>query len=449
MTGRRLRQDRGVATVIGAILLTGILLGSLVIVRLTFVPVWQEDAEARHASVVTTQVSSLKSEVDKALHNRSAATVTTPITLGKGGSNLLTPDVGGSSIAFAPSDAPTRLWSHRLQLIQLNETIVYGSEESWSGVAGATSLTEIGKVLNFRLRVHEIGKSHNGHSITVTLTDGLGAYAGEFEVHQESNPPDSDIYYTVRNAAGEEIFDNAYAIHNANDYGPYWVDLLDSEFRFDRVLSEAEPPISITLTENQFTGDFTITYQEAGPDGRIVGNSGSFVTDWKRKFDGGTFSYTSENAYFVRQDLVIDNGALVLDQSDGAIFKVPPAFDVAFLGTRVNLDFTLPVLEGDTTTLSSQGTAVVRTTAKQPTFLGASTSNLTIEISSRYPQLWADHLRGELLAAFLTEGDHFDLAVSGDRVRLELWGPITDPTSTSLDINFRFTQANVLMEVLG
>jgi hypothetical protein len=77
------RNNEGVAGIIVAVMLIGILFAFLSMIQLNYVPDWTEERESEHMDIVATQFSQLKFSIDiLSTVDVSGNEITTPITLG-------------------------------------------------------------------------------------------------------------------------------------------------------------------------------------------------------------------------------------------------------------------------------------------------------------------------------------------------------------------------------
>lgn len=129
------------------------------------------------------------------------------------------------------------------------------------------------------------------------------------------------------------------------------------------------------------------------------------IYGWNR----GSISYRSNNVYYIDQDFIYENGAVIIDQGGDAVMRVTPNF-VAEKNNITNTTFvtvTLVSLEGSTSTRGGSETHTIETTLKSGTesriplmwgngSIPWSGENITYEITTKYPDLW-EQFFGEML----------------------------------------------------
>ena len=183
MTVNRQRRDEAaVSTVLGAVLVFGLLVLTLVTIQVKFVPVWDRDREADLMETVSQQMATLKSDADRQADNRTSVPVTDPLTLGTGGgfgffrgtelpgALRYEPPAAGGGFTVTASQA---------NLLARNGRSIYAGTETWTQIAG-DSVDAVGEVDHLRLRVETPAAWDTGDSVTLTVTDFNGAYAGKF-----------------------------------------------------------------------------------------------------------------------------------------------------------------------------------------------------------------------------------------------------------------------------
>ncbi|MDX1610735.1 MAG: hypothetical protein R3185_00085 [Candidatus Thermoplasmatota archaeon] len=445
-------RDKGVSVILGAMLLTGILMSAYVAYQVSVVPTLDAAAEATHMREVGGQLSNLRSELDRQVENRTMAPTAVPISLGASNAGSLGEAGASGSLRFDPNDKPVRLWSNRLLVQQLNGTLVGGTSEDWRAADGA-SVEEIVEVLSFRLRVDEVSRTHDGDSLTVNVRDLNNDPAGSLEVYV-TDPLGTNYHVNIRvlDASGNVLYDEPRAYHHTNDVSPYWVDMLSPEYRFDRVLSDADKPLSVSLTGDGLDGDYAITYKKQTSTGttRLVSGGGVVYDSWKRTWTGGTLVYQGVTDQFEAQSYKMETGGLILAQQQGAVFKVRPHFKASLPDNVASITLTIPTLRGDTASASGGGTGTVYLTPEDQYRVRGEASNVSLEITTDHPDLWTELWRTELVEAGLTEGTGFDIGSTATTAKLDIWGLLDpDPASDEYDVYLTLHQARIDVDVDG
>jgi len=446
-------DDDAVTVVVATILLAGIMLATLVSIRLYYVPVWEQDAEAAHLREVGNQIVSINSDIDRLVSNRSLGAVSNAVSLGRDSSSIFSTSLPtGGELAFNGTDKGFSLASNQITFVTENGTNLAGLNETWVPVSGSSTIDSVAQVQSFRLRVDVIddpgAKDHN--DLSVELTDRSGIFAGNFTVSVVKDSPDFDIIITTHDASGGILISQGPAYHLSNPISPYWVDLMAPEWRFDKVLLAAATPIQVQLVEAGLTGNYAITYlQDTGSGSVLVGGtSGRVVTPYSATQPGGTMRFRSNNAFFLDQEYALENGAVILKQADGAVFKVRPGFTASLSGNQVGLDISLATLTGDSNSHGAEDTAVVYTTPLAHTDFLALAPRFTLNVTTEFPSLWSQAFSDRLAAAGLSSSlGQFTVASGSSWASVTVYGVITAPGSTTNDLTIKYHQAVVQVDL--
>lgn len=474
--------DEGVSVIVGAILITGIMLSAIVTVRLTFVPVWEEKAEAQHMEAVSRAMSELASETNRRIDNSSRAPVSVNIPMvAESGQTIFSTSRSPGALSFTDSQAPVRVSTPSMLLQVRNGTDLAGVNETWDTIGSSDEVRDATQVLNLRMNITGPPCQgtvrncfDNGDNVRATITDSRGDFAGDLTAYMD-RPKDSStafIKIQVRTPTKTVVFNNSVHSFQHTDWNPpYWVNTLNGDYRFDRLLDAARAPYDIRLTENGLDGTFSATYAQdvSGSGGAgtiIVGGGGILEGNFQRLFTGGSLSYESDNLHYPAQAYVIENGALILEQSDGATFKIDPPIEISAGGGAAIVGLGVPALQGESTSFTGSRTTAVRlsTTSSQGAVGSAGSFNITFHTA--YPDLWETFLEEELARAGLTtaqdcdppsvDGDDVDndcryaLTTTSSKVDLMLLGPTAvdsfkDPATRDLSISY--TQGSITTEI--
>jgi hypothetical protein len=131
---------------------------------------------------------------------------------------------------------------------------------------------------------------------------------------------------------------------------------------------------------------------------------------------GGMLDLYCPNRYFVEQHLVYENGAIILNQTDGEYIVAGPQLSIKNMGDAASPSIVVMItylsLYGTNVTVGGTGSKGVNadlqyagTTAYQNLAL----SDLTIEIVSQHGTAWYNYFNRVLMTAGLVEGTHYDM----------------------------------------
>jgi cell division protein FtsL len=113
----------------------------------------------------------------------------------------------------------------------------------------------------------------------------------------------------------------------------------------------------------------------------------------------GSIKYASENAYYIDQSYILENGALILNQNSGDIMAVHPAFSVVDMN---DLSFNIVKLTGieGKTSASGYGTYPVQTKFSSSTFSMIQHVK-QITIFTHHKNAWGNYFNDSLLNSAL------------------------------------------------
>ncbi len=445
------RDEQGVATVVGGLLMATIVLVTLVTIQVEYVPVWEEEAEAARMRVVTDQFAALRAEVDRQLGNESQAPAANPISMaaGRPASVFSSPGLP-STLEFLAGDKPFKVNASVLLVQTRNGAIVQSAEESWNQVSSEPTVGNIGAIESLRAKIPS-ASSGNGKSVTLELTDAQGIFAGKLEAIVERDPPDTLFRIKVTGADHAILHDQGFAHHQGSGPDTWYVNSLDPDYRFDRLISSAAKPLTLTFTQsNSPASQYAITYTTGGASQVVVGGAGSTINNYDVTHMGGTLRLQAPNRHYVQQGVVMENGAVIIEQDGSGVFQIAPHFSVGTAAGYLTLDVAIPNLVGAASAVTGDGTAkVVTTTGSQGTLTGLAPS-VTLTVSTLYPELWAAHWNDTLVAAGYTQaGSHFTINTTADAAILAVYGPTTAPASTTYDLALKIRQANINVTLLS
>lgn len=458
--GARWKQDEeAVSTVLGAILVAAIFVAFLVVVRVTFVPRWGEEAEASHMRLVERQLVTLKGELDRQVDNRSQGAILNPVSLGVDRVSVLEPSQPLHSLRFNPSSRTASVSSNQLLIQTQNGTSYVGASETWEAVTGG-EVSSIAEVLSLRLRLVRVSDNNNGDRVTIRVDDAGGSFAGNISVYVTDLPSGYNINVRVVDASGAELYDQGVAFEQQDPKEPFWVNCLSDDYRFGQVLGAATKPLKLTLTEQNvdngggnedLDASYAITYRQSTGEGSVVVGGGGIVQfNYAQTYQGGFLQLQSRNLHYPDQDLIIENGAVIINQAEGAVFKVDPQIDAALVGSTTSITIGLPSLVGDDVLVTGTGTATVTSLATRQTTLIAQAPRLNLTVQTAFPALWSNFFTAKLdpVPGF-DAGQEFAVSSTATTATVLIYGLTTDPNSTSYDLFVTFRQADIDITLKG
>lgn len=448
------RDDRAVSAVVGAILLVGLLVIVLITIRTTIVPIMEEDAQAAHMKQVAAQLSQIRSDADRQSERSGAAAVANPLRLGQGSIGFFDVPDPNDNVLFEPGGKGVQVSANRLRIFELDGAGAGAADEEWIDISGQDDVTSVATVKHLRLRIDEVGGTEgagpsDGDRITITLTDADGDFVGDFRVMQRREPPDNFIEVRTRNADGTVVVNQPMGFFGTQLVSPYWVWVNDPGLLFDQVMAAADKPMTITLTEAGLEGEYTITYDALqGNDTVPVVGGGIVVAPFRQDHTGGTLTYQATNTFYVDQEWTLENGALILEQPDGAVLRVAPRFRATVVGNQTALTVHVPTLVGDRAGIGGDGTLTVGLEATDHrSFVGAA-PRFSVNVTTDHPALWAAFWTQRLNDADLFQvSGHFTVRTGQSWANVTVYGLTTDPASTEEDLTVTFRQSTIQVKV--
>ncbi len=451
----RLGPDRaGVSNVLGAILLFGIFIMTLVTIQVEFVPRWEEDREARHMDQVADQLAQFTSDLNRMAANQTRTAITDPLTLQpSGGFRFLQAGSGlPNELAFDPPVAGqgVNVTSPQLRILARDGEEFFGLNETWEAIVSGDTVDNVTQVRHLRIRVDMIpGDYNDGDSATLSAFDRNGIFAGKAVVTFRDFPSEQALAIQVFNRQNQEISSGIEAFFQQTVVDYFYIDLLDGELLFDQVLAAAESPIDLTLARNGLDAAYTIVYNTIGAGGpTTVGNAGILVPNYSSTLASGSLAVEAENQHFPPQTFVIEHGAVILEQAEGTVMRVPPAFRVTGGATQVQLIWTMPGLTGDRQSLGgSEAASLIATPAGGQAHTEAFAARVALRIPTGHPAAWSAWLDDQFrLAGLASAVGQYSLSSGADFVLLTVYGPVSDPNSTTEDVYLNFQQAPIRIE---
>lgn len=459
-------RDTAVSTVLGAILVLALITGVLTLYQLTVVPDLQEEAEVRHMDTVGRDVGALTTDLLRELDGGSGGPLSSSVALSAETPAFVPTPAQTGTLSFQPNEQTLEIESPSLKVVERNGTplvTVSGQQAAWNAIQDGETIDDVEEVVAMRLNISD-GTPQDGDGVVLEAQDASGAFAGDLQASTTVGTDDTALILRTRAppSPGTVIFHN----HELNlptsrwDDG-YWIDPMDDLYSFDQLLEDATGPLDLVFRTGGLDAAYVLTYREqVTEDVSIVQGPGSILTSYHRTFETGTLTYEAENEFFVDQTYLVEHGALLREQTDGAVFLVDPPMSVQAGGGVVNLDLSTPSLTGISDTVSGTGEAIVRSQGTSEEMLSATAGELDLTWGTTSPDLWASWLEDEFTDAGLTNENcppgsadsscQFEITTTADTVTLDLHGPTAtdaDSSDPTRDIFLELQQGQISTEV--
>lgn len=427
-----------------------IIMVSMVNFRVAIVPMLDEQREAHHMGQVGDALAAIKGEADRQVDNGGRPPVTTSVPLKpQEPAGFLTGGALASYLSFKPDIAPVRLNATELRIQVDNGTAVFGPDETWTDITVNDALNNITGVQHLRIRVEAPHNEDEGDYVELVLKDKDDVYAGDLRVYVTQHPSGYSVNVRVRDADLDVLYDQGDSYFNQDQPPFYWVDALADEVQFADVLQATEGPYNLTIVESGMQGAFTVVYHEETESGVIlVGSAGKLYTDWERIETGGRLTYLSQNLRFIRQDLYMEGGAIVLNQTVGNTFHMEPALTVEVTGTKTFVWITVPTLTGREVTHSGRDAVPVRLQGREYHAVSGTAPDVLFNVTTDHPLMWTNFWKMKFNTAGLSSAAGEYVVSSGnDWAQFIIYGNTPTPGSTvhDLTVDIQTGQVDVTM----
>jgi hypothetical protein len=454
MKPRKFRDERAVSNVIGSILVVSLATISLVTVRFNYVPVWENQNEAEYTQQLEAGLLALLGGM-QSLGANETATFGVPIALKQTKSSWMSGPKVPALADFGIASADVQLTAPTLRVHFQNGVVVPSLPETWTAAGSGTRLfSEIESLGDLRLRFHNITGKTNDQSTILQLRGNANQLLGTFTVYtQKASDGTFFIFRQSLDANNNVLYDQGdqYKLKGKQVIETYWVDALSPEFRFMNVVGVADRPFSLSISDDGLQAQYMISYTtNAAGLPQIIGGGGKTVPSFQETTRGSSFRLATRNQYYPDQLYTIENGALIVEQEGrGAVFLVPPQFQIVTGGSALVVSMTSFGVTGKSVGLGSTSNMFVRGTLKDTTMEIGSAPQFQLQVATQYPQLYTAFWQESLLAAGLTSSGCSPLSSSCQFIVGTVVDPDTGLTSARLDLyGYTVVDADPLAPVL-
>lgn len=462
MTAKRVpngaRDEAGLASVLGAILLFGLLVSTMVTVQVQYVPVWDHDREGRLMDALAGQLVQVKDGLEKQVGNRSIGAASTALLLAPGGGfTFFTGSTQPGTVAFVPTPAGSGLEveSNRLTVLHQDGRDLFVLSEDWRPLANGQTVSGIDSVDHLRVRLIKPESLTNKQALQLVVRDADSAIVGRLAVTNQDQG--AEYALLIQTYAGAQtstpMTERLQSWKKTLDGDRFYVDALEPALGLDAVLRTAKEPLSLqwTLTNNLQGAEAALVYTSAAA-GRI-GAAGVVVQDYSHLVDGGRLVATRENQRFPAQTYTMEYGAIIVDQPEGSAMLTPPTFSVRTASGQTTVTWTVPELVGSSGSVGGTRAAQVASTPLGPRMsLQASAPRLTFTIDTEHSQVWTAYWDTVLQDAGLRSTGsqpQYRVVAAGHFARLEIFGLTPNPADTTVnDLFLDYQEATLSLALL-
>ncbi len=455
-----MKDDEGVANVVGAILLLGIMVSALVMVQSTFVPVWGEDEETAHSADVLNQFARIKSTTDGAYTNQSSPSISHAITgSSDGGRGIWMRDSRSGDLHFQPAAERVNVSSPAITVLVLNGKETAILSEKWIRSNSTDVIEGVGELEHLRLRLSGNGANNlefkkNGF-VRAELHDQSGEFAGSFMAYAPEKF-DENVWVRIRDSTGYTVLDQQYSTKlKLQEHGQFWINALDPSLPFREVLDATEGPYNISLSydfpELDPTKwplvDYAIAYSQKATSGQDVlfgsAIAGKTLYNYQENVGGGRLVFSPYYQHAQHQEVSLENGAIIVAQGDGAVIAVPPDFTVSKVANVIAVSATIPALQGSADSASQGGSMTVQIRPTTSTSLVGTTTEWSLSIPTAYPTAWASYFDRTMAEAGIAPGMEYTVTQGTDNVTLRITGDPANGNTHDVQIKAAFPRFNV------
>jgi hypothetical protein len=451
--GRPLEDDqRAVSSVLGAILLFGLLVVTILRIRIEFVPVWDHDREADFMARSSAQFAQIKTDLDRQVANQTSASITDPLSLGGGGGFSFFRGVDkAGTLTFTPRGAGEGFTIESNQLtIQSRDGVALEGLQTYTNVVSPQTASNVVDIPALKVRLNDPLATGPGATLRIDLTSGT-ACAGQLVVSiggLTATRPRNIAIQTFTGYSTACVSPTAQPIHSRDlligcanpcvSPTTFFFDALEPELVFNQVLAAATKPLTVTMTETgspPMDASVVFVYDQAVAGGiNRVGGGGLVAPGFQGTLSVGTLTVSKENSQYPSQTLVLEYGAIILDQQGDAAMAYPPLFTVNTTATQARLDIVLPALTGTPNQVGASAAATVTSVpAGVRGSIDAIAPRITISVTTDFPGTWTDYWDETLLKAGFTKGTHFTTGPTPNGATMTFFGP--EPAPNDLTTN--------------
>ena len=321
-------DNNAISTVIGVILILGLVVSCIAFVKVHYVPSWGADDEARHLRDVFVDFSTVPSRVDTlVLANDTDAVSKQRIKLGIGDMPFMAPGKSWGTIGAVPLEGN---FTVEANVWKVNTTRNGTLFHNFTG--DDLNIINVSSISVFDIHLWETASDS---WIYINLTKH-GNQSGGAGINYTANK------LTITTWGDDDKITDKVAINkdiNLTSPGQeYSIDLLNPCYGFSKVLSDTEIPYNLTITNS-------------------IGAKGWYQTDYYNLTredysitSNGTLIYKSMNRYFIDQKFIYQNGAVFLCQPPNASMRITPGITIENVTNR-SARMTIPMV----TVVTSEG----------------------------------------------------------------------------------------------
>lgn len=463
MTKNILHNDeRGVSSVLGAIMVFGLLVLTLTVVQTEFVPVWDKQRERDQSLLVIGQASVIKADLDRIAAGQVGVTLSEPISLVRErGFTFYGSEVVPGTARFTPTVAGAGLRASTPNPIALQQSSgqsLYGLNDDWSW--NGTNLFNVLQVVHMRARIPNPGGLPTGtQTLTVTVADVNSYCVGQFVVvatgttgttkSLEQRVFPAQIPAQSSCAASAIDVRQSY-VGNGTPSHVYFNPLVETEFK--NVLAAISPnqyPLRVSYTQGNTGAQVALVYDQNTAFGRIrSGSSGLVSPNLNDAYPTGTLSISLNQQRLPSQTFAFEYGAVLVQQHDGSAMVSEPGFSVSSSSGQAMLSWAFPTLAGGSAAVSGAPAATLAMTPSGGGGRAFLAQDIALRIDTAYPAAWSNFwaermtlaglsqtpVASQAPCAILSPAPQYAITTTATSATLTFYGPCSSPGDTTRDV---------------
>lgn len=438
-------KDDAVSTVIGGILILGLVAIMMVMVQTTWVPVWEEADEAQHMELVSRQLSDMRRESHRLTSEGGQAAM--PITPGvvEEGGFFAKPKLPGNVHLF-PADIGVSITAPQVRIHASAGGSVQGHQASYAPVATGLQETGLHDIDHFQLRVVDPSTTVGGTS-QLSFFDSASDLRATLDIAIIDSGAGYRVQATSTAASGGDPVGRMSSYYDdGDDPGHHLINVLNPDLGLAGILGAMGEPITVAFTENGMELQYALGYWVVDGDSNRVREAagGDVINNYAAQYIGGSLAYFSNNQYFPAQDYILQAGGVILRQGGDSTFRFAPAWQASLVGDVLRIDASVPLFHGPASAFSTPNTVSIDMSATAQEGLEGSLPRAVWNVTTSFPDAWADHFSLQMQGLGFSDGDEYVLTTGATWAQLDLRGTESDPDDlTDHDIYLVLSQADI------
>ncbi|HLE47361.1 MAG TPA: hypothetical protein VI818_03615 [Candidatus Thermoplasmatota archaeon] len=407
-------DDRGVSTVVSAVLVFALILMVLGVYMSTIIPDQVAASEARHMRRVSGSLGDISAEIGTNVNLDREGEFAVPVELGTTHLSSLAFFQSAGTVTMEPDAFFENFLCEAPRVIARDNHASPGA--TFAALGGPDIDFASLHVLELKIEAYTFAP---GTDDTASLIVSAGGNAVATLVVTLVGDAEA-IKVTTYDAASQVVVDQYVQTTLGATLDRYTFDALDSRWGFASLIGDSEGPFELLTSTSTTAIEFYAGYWNEDGTFAAEGDGRDLPFGFQRTLNPSALVFRSSNAQFLQQTYAIEGGAVVLSQDNGQVLEGPP-FSIVSEGGRNLLRLTLLNMTGEGQVAGSHR-ATVTTAISQPTLSILECSPASILVSSTYNDAWLLAWQQALRDAGLAETA---ATINGSTLQVQLAGTWT------------------------